>query len=231
MAFFFFDFKDAGKQDSRALLTSLVDQLCDQSGPYLDILHRLYSEHGDGFRKPSDDVLKKCLKDMLTISGQVPIYVVLDALDECPVTCGVPSSRRKVLDLVKELVELQRPNLRLCVTSRDEMDIRTNLQPLAHISVSLHNKEGQNKDIVDYVTFVVRSDPEFNMRGWREEHKELVIMTLSKRASGMWGCRCFTFDTFSYCETGFAGSIVNSKSFASVLRGICDVPLTDCPKR
>ena len=231
MAFFFFDFKDARKQDSRALLTSLVDQLCDQSGPYLDILHRLYSAHRDGSRQPSDDVLKQCLKDMLTIPEQVPIYVVLDALDECPDTHGVPSSRQKVLELVNELVELQRPNLRLCITSRDEADIRTVLQPLAHTSLSLHDKEGQIKDIVDYVTFVVRSDPELNKRGWREEDKELVITTLSNRAGGMWGRRCVTFDTFSYCETGFAGSIVKSKSFGGVLRGICSVPLTNCPKR
>jgi len=143
MAYFFLDFKDAGKQDSRALLSSLVDQLCNQSGPYLDILHRLYSAHHDGSRQPSDDVLKQCLKDMLTVSGQVPIYLVLDALDESPDIHGVPSSRRKVLDLVKELVELQRPNLRLCVTSRDEMDIRTVLQPLARTSLSLHNEKGQ----------------------------------------------------------------------------------------
>ena len=122
---------------------------------------------------------------MLTIAGQVPIYLVVDALDESPDTHGIPSSRRKVLDLVKELVELKRPNLRLCVTSRDEMDIRTVLQPLARTSLSLHDQKGQNKDIVDYVTSVVSSDPELNMRGWREEDKELVITTLSKRAGGM----------------------------------------------
>ncbi|KAI0249874.1 hypothetical protein BJV78DRAFT_633389 [Lactifluus subvellereus] len=93
LAYFFFDFKDAGKQDSRALLSSLADQLCDQSEPYFDILHGLYSTHHDGSRQPSDDVLKHCLKDMLTVSGQVRIYLVLDALDECPDTHGVPSPR------------------------------------------------------------------------------------------------------------------------------------------
>jgi hypothetical protein len=111
------------------------------------------------------------------------------------------------------------------------MDIRTVLQTLARISLSLHNQEGQNKDIVDYVTSVVSSDPELNMRGWREEDKELVITTLSKRAGGMCGHRCLTCYTFSYCETGFAGFIVKLKFFGGVSRGICDVPLTNCPKR
>ena len=133
---------------------------------------------------------------MLTIAGQVPIYLVVDALDESSNTHGVPSSRRRVLDLVKELVELKRPNLRLCVTSRDEMDIRIVLKPLTPTSLSLHKQNGQNKDIVDYVTSVVYSDPELNMRGWREEDKELVITTLSRRADGMWGRRCLTCNAF-----------------------------------
>ena len=121
---------------------------------------------------------------MLTIAGQV-IYLVIDALDESPDTHGAPSPRRKVLDLVKEVVKWKCPNLRLCVTSRDEIDIRTVLQPLGGTSLSLHGQKGQNEDIVNYVTFVISSDPELDMRGWREEDKELVITTLSKRAGGM----------------------------------------------
>jgi hypothetical protein len=144
---------------------------------------------------------------MLTITGQVPIYLVVDALDESTDTHGVPSSRRKVLDIVKELVELKHPNLRLCVTSRDEIDIRAVLQTLAHISLSLHNQKGQNEDIVDYVTSVVSSDPELNMRGWREEDKELVITTLSQRAGGMWGHRCLTWNTSHTVKQVSLGSL------------------------
>ena len=50
--------------------------------------------------------------DMLSIAGQVPIYLVVDVLEECPYT-WIPSLRRKLLDLVKELVELQRSNFHL----------------------------------------------------------------------------------------------------------------------
>ena len=134
---------------------------------------------------------------MLTIA-EVPIYLVVDALDESPDTNGVPSWRRKVLDLVKELVGLKCPNLRLCVTSRDEIDIRIVLQPLTRTSLSLHDQKGHNEDILNYVTSVVSSDPELNMRGWQEEDKELVITTLSDRAGGMWGHRCLTRNAFSF---------------------------------
>jgi hypothetical protein len=95
---------------------------------------------------------------MLAVSGEVPIYLILDALDECPNGSGTPSAREEVLALVKDLVELRRPNLRLCITSRPEADIRTALEPLATQQLSLDDQSGHKQDITDYVTFVVRSD-------------------------------------------------------------------------
>jgi hypothetical protein len=59
-----------------------------------------------GARQPSDDTLKECLKEMLRLPGQGPIFIILDALDECPDSSGIPSPRSEVLELVKELVDL-----------------------------------------------------------------------------------------------------------------------------
>ena len=120
---------------------------------------------------------------MLTVMGRVPIYIVVDALDECPNDSGIPSSREKVLDLVKELVELRHPNLRLCITSRPEFDICTMLEPLATQVLSLHDESGQKQDIVDYVSFVVRSDKK--MKKWRDDEKNMVIERLTEKADGM----------------------------------------------
>ena len=120
---------------------------------------------------------------MLKITDQRPVYIIIDALDECPNTSGMPSPREQVLDLLKELIGLSLPNLHLCVTSRPEIDIRRTLEPLTTHCVSLHEESGQLKDIVDYVTSVVQSDP--NMRRWRHEDQNLVIETLSERADGM----------------------------------------------
>jgi hypothetical protein len=120
---------------------------------------------------------------MLTLPGQHPVYIVIDALDECPNTSGMPSPREQVLVFLKGLVELSLPNLHLCVTSRPEIDIRHVLELLTSRRVSLHEQSGQKKDIIDYVTSVVQSDPK--MRRWRDEDKNLVIETLSERADGM----------------------------------------------
>ena len=120
---------------------------------------------------------------MLTAPGEASIYLILDALDECPSTTGLPPPREKVLELVEKLVNLKLPNLRLCITSRPEADIRASLEPLTSNRISLHDQIGQRKDIANYVRSVVYSDR--SMRRWRDEEKELVIQTLSERADGM----------------------------------------------
>src|SRR6266702_5708124 len=119
----------------------------------------------------------RCLKDMLTIPHPRPVYIILDALDECPNSSGIPSPRGQVLALVKELVDLRLPHLHICVTSRPEFDIRATLTPLARHRVSLHDESGQKKDIVDYVNSVVYSDSETMMKRWREDDKKMVVET------------------------------------------------------
>ena len=117
------------------------------------------------------------------MTGEMPIYFIIDALDECPNDSGIPSSREKALRLVKELLGLNHPHLRLCITSRPEFDIRTALKPLATQQLSLHDENGQKQDIIDYVTSVVRSDE--RMKRWRDDDKTMVIEKLTEKADGM----------------------------------------------
>jgi len=183
MAYYYFDFRDTDKQDRRNLLLSLLSQLSARSDLCCDLLYRAYITHDNGTQKPADNLLIQILKDTLTLSTHGPIYLIIDALDECPNTFGVPSPRDIVLGFVKEHVELFLPNLHICVTSRPEIDIQTVLSPLTPFQVSIHDETGQKEDIVEYVKSVVRSDA--RMGKWREENQELVIETLSERADGM----------------------------------------------
>ena len=185
MAYFYFDFKDLRKQTCHDLLRSLVCQLSTDSSPCCDILHRVYKAHKDGTQQPSDDTLKECLKQMLRLLARGRIFIVLDALDECPDSGGLPPPRSEVLQLVKELVNLRLRGLYICATSRPEVDIRAVLEPLALCSVSLHNESGQKADIAHYIHSVVNSSPSTAMRRWRAEDKNLVIETLTERADGM----------------------------------------------
>jgi hypothetical protein len=185
MAYFYFDFRDASKQGLRDLVCSLLIQFSAHSAPRCDLLSNLYSSHDRGKKQPSDTDLAECLKEMITLANQDPTYLIIDALDESPNTPGIPSPRERVLQFVRELVEISVPNLHICVTSRPEIDIRKVLEPLTSRQVSLHDQSGQKEDITDYVRSVVYSNSEQIMGRWRMEDKELVIKTLSEQANGM----------------------------------------------
>jgi hypothetical protein len=183
MAYYYFDFRDVKKQDCYGLLSSLVSQLSAESDSCYNVLSKLYSDNSHGVRKPDVDALKKCLADMLSSPGQGQIYIIIDALDECPNFPGTPSAREDVLEFVEEIVNLKLPNVNLCVASRPEMDIRLVLEPLTALKISLHDEIGQKKDIVEYINSIVHSDR--SMRRWKEEDKQLVVDTLSGKADGM----------------------------------------------
>ena len=203
VAYYYFDFRDTEKQNCRNLLLSLLSQLSARSDLCCYILHRIYVTHDNGSHKPTDDVLIQCLKETLTLSNDRPTYIIMDALDECPNTFGMPSPREVVLDFVKELVELSLRHLHICVTSRPEIDIRTVLEPLTTRRMSLHDETGQTKDIVEYVSSVVRLD--VRMGKWREEDQKLVIESLSEKADGMCVSSFERVIFFSDITAGFDG--------------------------
>ena len=183
LGFYYFDFRDVEKKHRRGLLSSLLFQLCDQSDSYCDTLSRCYAVHRDGQQDASDSALAECLKSMLSFQGQAPVYLIVDALDECPNALGTPTARENVLKLVKDLVDIRLLNLHICLTSRPEVDIKTALDPLGFHSISLHDEGGQKQDILDYVRSVVHSDPK--VQRWRAEDKQLVINVLLEKANGM----------------------------------------------
>jgi hypothetical protein len=126
------------QQGLHDLLPSLLTQLSAHSSHRCDILSRLYRAHDSGKMQPSNTVLTKCLEDMLILPDQPPIYLIMDALNESPITSGIPSAR--------------------------EIDIRNAIEPLTSFRVSLHDQTGQKEDIADYVRTVVYSNSDINMR-------------------------------------------------------------------
>jgi len=208
LAIFYFHFGETAKQDARNLISSVLIRLCSQSDKFSQVLLSIYSSHGNGSREPSLDTLLECLKKMLALQGQGPLYIVVDALDECPNSSGLLTQRQEVLEIVKELIDLELPHLHFCVTSRPEIDIRRTFDPLNPYQVALHNQDGQIKDLAIYVKSVVGSDA--MMQNWPAKVKELVIDTLSEKGCGMYvvvvltlsipfSCDDFRF-RWAYCQ-------------------------------
>jgi len=178
-AYFYFDFRDIAKQDVRGLLSSLVDQLSSQSNDFSAVLSELYSSYDRGSRQPSNEALMECLKKMLKLPGQGPVYLIIDALDECPKS-GYPTARGQVLVIMQELINLKLPHVHLCITSRLESDILEILEPLAIHNVPLPEKAGQNQDVADSTMSLVHSEPRT-----QDEAKELAIRTLTGNVGKM----------------------------------------------
>ena len=183
LAMYYYDFREDKKGDLYGLLSSVLFQLCDQSDSYHPALSNFYSIHLNGARIPSDGELIRCSIHLLKLPGSQPIYLIVDALDECPSTSSLSSPRNELLSLLEDLVEEQLPNLRICVTSRPEVDLVSILRPIAFRSVSLHHASGHEKDIMDYIKFIVSTDKK--MQNWSPHHRQLVTDVLTRTAGGM----------------------------------------------
>jgi hypothetical protein len=182
LAFFYCDFRDDRKKDLRGLLSSILVQLYHQSNSYFNILFKFYSEHDKGSRPPSDDALAGCLKNLLKLPRLALVYLIVDALDECPNQSFVRSPRAKVVRFIEELVQAQIQDLRVCVTSRPELDIKDILEPLIFRSVSLHDESGQKRDIEDYIKSAINTR---TAKRWKEDHRKLAIDVLTEKSNGM----------------------------------------------
>lgn len=186
LAFFYYDIRQDQRQGLRAslreLVLSLLVQLCHQSDSYCDMLFEFYPKHATSLHRLSDSALVGCLKGLLQLPGLKPVYIIVDALDECPNTYGTPTPREMVLDLICDLFESHLPNLHICVTSRPRFDIEFALNPLVSHSVSLHDESGHKRDIENYIKLVINIHPK--NRRWKAEDKQLVIDVLTEKADG-----------------------------------------------
>ena len=183
MAYYYFDFWDITKQDCYGLLSFLIFQLFAKLDSYHDALFKLYSDNGCSMQKLNFNMLKKCLADMLSLPGQGQIYIIVDALDECPNFPEMPSAYKYVLKCIKEIVNLKLSNVNLYVASRLKMDIWLVLKPLMTLKLSLYDEIGQKNDIIECINYIVYLD--LRMRRWNKEDKQLVINMLSSKADCM----------------------------------------------
>ena len=219
VTFFYFDSTDPAKKDLRGFLVSTLIQLFSQSDPCYKVFRNLYTSHRSGLELPNNEVLEQCLKEMLTLPMLPTVYLIMDALDECPNDSWGGSRRDRVLDLVEDLVGLHLPNLRICVTSHLEADIEFVLKPLVSFTVSLHDEEGQKQSIVDFIEFTVRTN--YRMRSWSVDIKKLVVDTLSQKADGRY---VILIAISQWCSSHHRFRWVSSKLGALSSRLPMDIP-------
>ena len=112
------------------------------------------------------------------------VYLVADALDECPQT---ELCREDLLKGIHEIADLHIDCLHFLTTSRDEVDIRLSFRRLEGADRSFAVLEAKGKcvqdDIKKFLEFQLQDD---KYAKWSAAEKKHVILTLGDKADGMY---------------------------------------------
>lgn len=178
VAYFYFDFNDREKQDSRLMVRSLVSQLSRQSIKLTLTLEILFSE-SEAQRQPSLSALLNAAQQL--IEGLPSTYILIDALDEC-------SDRKELLNILRKIHAWQLPGLHMFFISRREGEIENTLGLIVNESniISIQD-ENVDPDIRSYIRQRLADDK--NLQKW---HSNVTIQrqieqSLVTGAHGMYG--------------------------------------------
>ncbi|KAJ7689306.1 hypothetical protein B0H17DRAFT_640612 [Mycena rosella] len=188
LAFFYFDTNNLEQVTVTQLLCSLVTQLSVQAPAPDRTLNALWSSYANGQHLPPDSVLIE--QALLPILREFtdPVYIVLDALDEC-------SEREKLLQSLTKILDAGLPNVHLLLTSRPEVVLHSSnelFQRAVHVSL-----EGcVDQDIKAYITEILsKLDIE-----WPEERRAQIKKGLLERGGGMFRLVALQLDELRTCD-------------------------------
>jgi hypothetical protein len=181
-AYWYITFADRQKQSISNPLSSTILQLLSQRA---DIPKHIL----DAYKKSARGTLQPSINDPLEMFHEAlnafeDIYLVIDALGECP---KAEQSREHLLEILDKVIGWKEEPLHLLITSRRETDIQ---DPLSNYASELQNYfsiivEEDNLDL-DIQAFLRSSLNSRSFRRWNEELKTDAISTLSGRAQGMY---------------------------------------------
>ena len=178
IAYFYFDFNDPAKQQSKNAICSLITQYSTQCSSFPAALVNLFSQHQNGQQQPTTAALMKTLQDIL--GGFQHAYIILDALDEC-------ADCEELLGLIDDLVAWKLGTLHMLVTSRKERDIELHLMPQVSDAIDIQGAFVDN-DIRIHIHERLQNDAK--LRKWPAHIQEEIEKTLMKGAHGMYCDLC-----------------------------------------
>jgi hypothetical protein len=181
LAFFYFSFTDEKTQNVTEMLSSLIKQICCRRPNTPQSVQSMIDFKEKGHR-PDRGTLEKTLVD--TIHGFTTVYVVLDALDECPSENG---EREKLLKSLSRIRNEKSPNLHLLCTSRRVVDIERVLEPMASSYTNIGIDLTAHKKAVDH-DIGLHIDKTFDMepfKSWPDPIQAEAKATLIEKADGM----------------------------------------------
>lgn len=163
------------------MLSSLIGQLC-ASRP--DTPHPIQKFENYIAKKERPDIESLEAALIAAVRGFSAVFIVVDALDECPTFDG---ERSRLLDCLNHILTAMPDNLHILCTSRAEPDIKTKIDEIAHLpakrAISLTDTQtGLNGDLGLYIDSALATRTyEF----WPNDMKVKAKNVLLARADGM----------------------------------------------
>ncbi|KAL7801237.1 hypothetical protein V8C44DRAFT_353803 [Trichoderma aethiopicum] len=182
LAFFFFSFSDLKKQKVSRMLSSLVKQLCSRRPDTPQPIKNL-SEYKEKGQRPNTETLESIL--MAVARGFSSVYIVIDALDECP---SLEGERKRLLRSLRQIMAVAPANLHIFCTSRKEADIDAVMShlmcppPKAAVIDLNAQRQFLDRDIGSFIDLTLASD---GCRSWPDSIRAEARKSLMEKADGM----------------------------------------------
>jgi hypothetical protein len=164
------------------MLRSLTKQLCAQRPDTPELVRGFLRRYKEVGGQPSVTELEDAL--IAAFHGFSNVYIVLDALDECP---AEGKYREALFESLGRIIKIEPPNLHLICTSREESDIKaafdTFLEQPSSSSIALAAHRGDvNRDIGVFIDHALSAK---RYGSWPAEIKAFAKQELVKKADGM----------------------------------------------
>jgi ankyrin repeat domain-containing protein 50 len=180
VAYWYFTFTDMEKQNVSNFLSSMIVQLLSQRTDTPQLLRDAFAQSLHGAHRPTTESLEKMLQAI--IEGFEHVYIIVDALDECPKLDG---SRERLLDRLQRILMWKRDPLHVFLTSRKETDIEATLRQSVE-SLDNYVFKSPERYVRDDVQIFLQSMLQRRTFGkWSPILKQEVEDVLLERAQGM----------------------------------------------
>lgn len=163
------------------MLASLIKQIITHR-PYIPQIVQRLGEYKNKGGRPDRKTLEEAL--IASMHGFSAVYIIIDALDECPV---LNDERKKLLTNLRHIFTEAPNSLHIFYTSRKELDIETAMRPIlslpstAEFDLSIA-RYLLDRDIGRYIDSTLKAT-EYD--SWPERIKEKTKTALIEKADGM----------------------------------------------
>lgn len=156
----------------------MISQLVIQIGSVPSAVQTLYESYK--FSPPPIDRLLSVIHALIDLSAVGEIFLIIDALDECP---NDKAERDNLCDILSQIKGWGLHNLHTLVTSRPEVDLIKSLAPLT-TSPPISIEDSVVKS--DIQKFVKTSLAESRLKQWPAHVQDEIEQTLIDGAHGMY---------------------------------------------